>query len=228
LDYPEFEIGLHRRDAASYAVEVRFRDPNQEAEQRAEAYPVRFDFEQLRGLAADPAAYGQLLGQNLIGQPEVRSCLDKARTVAQMSERRLRLRLCIDRDWFTKQLIGAQHVRRPVLVNEALEFGLTPKCLEVLDKAFLIRRENRSGAQWYELAHDRLMTPVLTDNETWRAEHLSTFQLQGELWAERGHPVDLLRRSVRSRGSWRRSVSDSCLWCRVRKYHLRFQSWHRC
>jgi hypothetical protein len=97
MNYPELEIGLHRRDAASYAVQVRFRDPDQEAEQRAEAYPVRFDFEQLRELAVDPAAYGRQLGRNLLGQAEVRSCLDKARTVAQTSERRLRLRLCIDR-----------------------------------------------------------------------------------------------------------------------------------
>lgn len=108
-----------------------------------------------------------------------------AATEGQVSER-------LVRDWFGQRLIGAGDVRRPVLQSEALEFGLTPKCLDVLDKAFLIRREFRSGAQWYELAHDRLMTPVLKDNESWRHEHLSTFQLRAELWSERGRPEDLL------------------------------------
>jgi hypothetical protein len=97
MDYPELEIGLHRRDAASYSIQVRFRDPDQEAEQRAEAYPVRFDVEELRKLAADPVAYGQLLGKNLLEHPDVRSCLEKARTATAVSERRLRLRLWIDR-----------------------------------------------------------------------------------------------------------------------------------
>ncbi len=89
MNYPELEIGLSRCDAASYAVQVRFRDPDQEAEQRVDVKdPVRFDFEQLRELTLDPTAYGRLLGQNLFGHPDVRSCLDKARTVAQTSQRR--------------------------------------------------------------------------------------------------------------------------------------------
>lgn len=95
--YPEIEIGFHRQDTASYAVQVRFRDPEDEAEQRADVYPMRFAFETLRGLQNDPAAYGMQLGKDLLGNPDVRSCLDKARTVAQNTQRRLRLRLSIDR-----------------------------------------------------------------------------------------------------------------------------------
>lgn len=57
MNYPEFEISLHQRDTVTYAVQVRFIDPDQDAEQRAEAFPVRFDFAQLRELA-DPRAYG--------------------------------------------------------------------------------------------------------------------------------------------------------------------------
>ncbi|YCM44597.1 WD40 repeat domain-containing protein [Verrucomicrobiaceae bacterium 227] len=96
------------------------------------------------------------------------------------------------RDWFGKKLIGVQNVRLPILINEAMDFGLTTKCLDVLDKAFLIRRETRSGAQWYELAHDRLMPPVVNDNELWRRENLSAFQLQAEIWHDRGRPDGLL------------------------------------
>jgi WD40 repeat protein len=96
------------------------------------------------------------------------------------------------RDWFGKQLVSVQGVRRPTLVADALLFGLTRECLDVLDKAFLIRRDYRSSTQWYELTHDRLVTPVLNDNETWRAEHLSPFQQQAELWAKHDRSRDLL------------------------------------
>jgi WD40 repeat protein len=96
------------------------------------------------------------------------------------------------RNWFSKSLIGTQRVRRPVLVDEALFYGLTLDCLEVLDKAFLIRRENRSGTIWYELAHDRLMDPVLEDNELWSQAHLTTFQAQAEIWEDRGRPDSVL------------------------------------
>src|SRR6516165_2531316 len=79
MTHPELEISLHRRDTLSFAVQLRFHDPEQEAEQRDEAFPVRFDHDRLRELALDPAAYGRLLGENLFSHAGVRSCLEKAR-----------------------------------------------------------------------------------------------------------------------------------------------------
>jgi tetratricopeptide (TPR) repeat protein len=103
-----------------------------------------------------------------------------------VSERRIR-------DWFEKQLITALRTRKPVLRGEEAAFGVNAPCLKVLDKAYLIREEVRSGATWYELAHDRLIDPVLQDNSRWRAKHLNTFQKQASLWAETpGNPADLL------------------------------------
>ncbi len=96
------------------------------------------------------------------------------------------------RTWFARQLISSRGVRLPVLIAEANSFGVTSSCLAVLDKAFLIRSENRSGAKWYELAHDRLVPPIQVDNDLWRKKHLNTFQLQAELWEERKRPNDLL------------------------------------
>jgi hypothetical protein len=95
--YLELEISLHRRDVASYKVELRFRDPDEQTEQRAEAFPVRFDMDQLRLLMADSHAYGVGLGRMLLGNADVCGCFEKARGAAQSSERRLRLRLCLDR-----------------------------------------------------------------------------------------------------------------------------------
>src|SRR5438128_2377437 len=96
-DYLELEISLHRRDVASYKVELRFRDPKDEAEKRAEAFPVRFDMELLRELMIDPHKYGIELGRMLLDIPKVRGCFEKARGAAESSARRLRLRLCLDR-----------------------------------------------------------------------------------------------------------------------------------
>jgi hypothetical protein len=97
MNYAELEISLHQRDVASYAAQIRFHSPGQEADQTAEAYPIRFSLDALRERMPDPAAYGELLGQNLLGAQGVQSCLDRARTAARTAEQRLRLRLCIER-----------------------------------------------------------------------------------------------------------------------------------
>jgi hypothetical protein len=97
MNDPEFEIGLHQRDTASYAVQMRFHDPTAAVDQRDEAYPVRFPLDELRACAANPTDYGLLLGRSLLGHDKVRSCLDRARAAVQTTERRLRLRLCIER-----------------------------------------------------------------------------------------------------------------------------------
>jgi WD40 repeat protein len=98
------------------------------------------------------------------------------------------------RDWFGKRLITAQGVRRPVLRGEEANFGLTAECLRVLDRAYLVRADDRAGTVWYELAHDRLVDPVVRDNSRWRKAHLIPLQLQAELWYEGGRPDRLLAR----------------------------------
>jgi formylglycine-generating enzyme required for sulfatase activity len=123
---------------------------------------------------------------------------------ASVSERRIR-------EWFSTQLISAEGVRRLIPVHEAGKFGLTPTCLGGLDRAFLIRREDRSGTQWYELAHDRLITPIRADNEAWRAANLNTFQLQAELWSKGDRSRDLLVSGelLEEGGRWAEAHRDS-------------------
>ena len=98
------------------------------------------------------------------------------------------------RDWFGEQLITTQRVRRPILRHEAAAFGLTYECLRSLSDSFLIRHESRSGRELYELAHDRLIKPVLDDNEAWRAEHLYEFLFhhRAKRWVELNRPSDPL------------------------------------
>ena len=44
--------------------------------------------------------------------------------------------------------------------------------------------DRRPGAAqpWYELAHDRLIEPILADNANWRDEHLTPFQRAAAVW----------------------------------------------
>lgn len=54
------------------------------------------------------------------------------------------------------------------------------------------RREQRRGATWFELAHDRLIEPVRTDNAAWREAHFTPMQRQAALWEESGRPEGML------------------------------------
>jgi hypothetical protein len=97
-DYPELEIGLHRRGANSYAVELRFSQPASDAEVRpvrGNPVDVSFDRERLGQLIYDWAAYGRLLGEGLFAEEAVRAAFSSARAAAASQETPLRLRLFI-------------------------------------------------------------------------------------------------------------------------------------
>lgn len=67
--------------------------------------------------------------------------------------------------------------------------GLPNAVVEDLLDAHLIRAEKRAGATWYELAHDRLIQPVLERNAAWLDANLQPFQRQAALWVQQGrHP----------------------------------------
>ena len=64
--------------------------------------------------------------------------------------------------------------------------GLPNAAIWPLVNAHLVRAEQRRGATWFELAHDRLIAPVRADNAAWFAAHLSTLQRQAALWRDQG------------------------------------------
>ena len=45
--------------------------------------------------------------------------------------------------------------------------GIPNTAVDILEKKYLIRKGERSGAQWYELTHDRFIKPILDSNERW-------------------------------------------------------------
>ncbi len=96
--YTDLEIGLHRRDAERYQVELRFSRPDSDTDDRlarSGSLFVRFDMARLHSLRLNPIEYGKILGESLFESQEFRAAFEKARTVAQSLEAPLRLRLFI-------------------------------------------------------------------------------------------------------------------------------------
>ena len=96
------------------------------------------------------------------------------------------------RDWFQDKLITADGVRSQVLRGAEQSDGLANELISRLLDTYLVRAEQRAGATWYELAHDRLVEPVRSNNKTWQDENLNTFQRQAALWEKQARPEGLL------------------------------------
>ena len=64
--------------------------------------------------------------------------------------------------------------------------------MDILYQKYIIRTIARGNAVWYELAHDRLVEPVMTDNKAWRKQNLNRLQGQAALWEDAKRPNELL------------------------------------
>jgi hypothetical protein len=96
--FADLEIGLHRRDAASYAVEFRFSLPDSEVTislGQGHQNHVYFNLGELQELAYDTEGYGRKLTQFLFGDPEIKTAFAKARASVQSLGIPMRLRLVI-------------------------------------------------------------------------------------------------------------------------------------
>jgi tetratricopeptide (TPR) repeat protein len=101
----------------------------------------------------------------------------------------------VERDirlWFGEKLIRRGKVRGSVLREHGASGKLNNELIEKLIRTHLVRPEQRAGATWYELAHDRLIEPILRDNEMWFAEHLNKLQQRALQWDHEGEPTALL------------------------------------
>jgi WD40 repeat protein len=107
--------------------------------------------------------------------------------VAGIAERGLR-------EWIGTKLITAQGLRNQVLSGADPEFGVTEAVIDRLVNAYLVREDQRRGATWLELAHDRLVEPIRRNNAEWFDKNLSLLQRQAVLWEREGRPDHLLLR----------------------------------
>ncbi|MCB0152634.1 MAG: WD40 repeat domain-containing protein, partial [Caldilineaceae bacterium] len=107
----------------------------------------------------------------------------------QVSERAIRA-------WIDTQLITESGFRGQVLMGANASQGLANAAIWPLVDAHLLRAEQRRGATWFELAHDRLIGPVRADNGAWTAANLSMLQRQAALWEQQKRPDGLLLRDA--------------------------------
>ncbi len=105
-------------------------------------------------------------------------CVGEAAKQSGVTEREIR-------DWVGTTLITASGIRGQVLEDPHKGAGLDKAAIDALKNDYLVRPEQRRGVIWYELAHDRLIEPVTTNNQKWFEQNLSTFQKQAALWASR-------------------------------------------
>jgi WD40 repeat protein len=98
------------------------------------------------------------------------------------------------REWFDRQLITEQGIRGQVLMEPERSRGLSNNAIRMFEDAHLVRADERRGATWFELAHDRLIEPIRASNALWFSEHLSPLQQQADLWNRQERPDGLLLR----------------------------------
>jgi Archaeal ATPase. len=96
------------------------------------------------------------------------------------------------RDWFSRSLITPRGIRTQVLLGIDKTEGLANSAIDVLVSKHIVRRERRGDRTWFELAHDRLVNPIRTSNETWNAQYLTPLQNRAATWNSRNQNPQLL------------------------------------
>jgi hypothetical protein len=96
--FAELELGLNRRPDGLYGADLRFSQPDSDADirlMRDDAAPIEIDRAQLLALSADPEGYGRYLAGQLFADEALRRAFEQARAAAASVDSPLRLRLAI-------------------------------------------------------------------------------------------------------------------------------------
>jgi WD40 repeat protein len=105
-----------------------------------------------------------------------------------ISERRIRT-------WFGQKLITPSHTRGLVYrdVESETTEGLANDAVDILRDDYIIRADIRGGDTWIELAHDRLVDPILASNTDWFANYFNPLSAPLQAWTAGGRlPAKLL------------------------------------
>lgn len=100
------------------------------------------------------------------------------------------------RDFVADFLVTSSGLRGQIRREAAETGGLPNAVVERLVATHLLRAEKRAGSTWYELAHDRLLGPIQSDNEEWRQKSLAAWQQRAALWWRQERPESLLLRDA--------------------------------
>ncbi len=124
----------------------------------------------------DVQAFGDV-DEALIGFYE--SSLATAGAQTGVGERQLR-------NWFTDHLITPARTRYLVYKGETETEGLPNDAVAILNDAYIIRASDRGGETWYELAHDRLVEPIIAANQRWYEEYQNPLDKPTKAWLATG------------------------------------------
>ena len=75
------------------------------------------------------------------------------------------------RKWFARQLITPAGTRGTVYRGKEDTAGIPNVAVDILENEHILRGEQRAGAHWYELTHDRLVEPIRNSNEIWLTDY---------------------------------------------------------
>ena len=101
---------------------------------------------------------------------------------------------CDERDvrrWIESGLV-VNRMRAQALQGSEAAHRVSAAAVKVLEDVYLLRREERRGGIWYELAHDRLVLPLLENNQAWRERSFDDMEKAAARWLEAGRPDKLL------------------------------------
>ena len=114
------------------------------------------------------------------------------------------------REWFARELITPMRTRGTVVQKKHDTGGLPNEVVAVLESEHLVRAEPRAAARWYELAHDRLIDPILSSNERWLGSEANQLTRLAAEWERLGRDRGaLLRgRKLEELGKWAESKGD--------------------
>lgn len=76
------------------------------------------------------------------------------------------------RNWFEEELITSAGTRGLVYQGQRRTGSVQNEAVRILESHRIIRAEQRAGARWYELTHDRFIRPIQRANRQWRVETL--------------------------------------------------------
>jgi WD40 repeat protein len=130
----------------------------------------------------------------------------------------LRLREGFVRRWFAERLITPTGTRGLVLRGPEHTGGLPNDAVDHLESRHLVRGEDRGGARWYELSHDRFLSPIISANQRWQRT-IPTQALWSELeeraaaWdaapEEKRDSLLLDKADLARAEAWRKGTTDS-------------------
>lgn len=129
--YADLEIALHKQGADNYSIDLRFSQPDSDADIRLssdEPALVHIDRDHLRELAMQPEAYGNALSAQLFANAQVQAAFAQAISVAQTQDVPLRLRLFIGTGAVELHSVRWETLRDPqngelLLTNENILFS---------------------------------------------------------------------------------------------------------